>query len=547
MRKIFVISLFVLLNIAVVLSCFNMLEKDPLLVGMKRFASVFETLSEHYVDSLSSEQLFNAAVAGLQDNVDPFTGYMPPRQFQYYEEESQGEFYGIGVEITVRDGLITVISPIAGTPAEAAGLRAGDQVTMIDDFEASTLDPDDAIDLIRGAPGTTVNLKIRRPGLSQDFLVKIKRAGITLNSVDYAGENGKLGYIRLTKFALNSFHEMLTAIANLNKNEIEGLVLDLRGNPGGFLEIAVAITGLFLPQDALIVFTGGRNYTENFSIHNFIADGYHDIPMVVLVGSGSASASEILSGALQDYDRAVILGDTTFGKGLVQNISDLPDGGAFRLTVSKYYLPSGRIIQKFTDKIWSRNVNYDEDLLTEKFYTQNGREVGGGGGVVPDIIVDEEKPTVLEAYLVYGGFYFDFALEYFKENGQSVNLPVDDSVLKDFNKFVSISDIELSSEIEYAYAEFSKILKSKGLYEKNSALLNSIESKIERTHEDIWTSCRERIRHNLSRVMAGMMYSKKQRYENYDLKFDPLIQQAFDILADQNKYKNILQSSEVKN
>ena len=380
MRRIYSTAFFILLNIIAVYVGLNLLKDDPLLKGMKNYAAVFEAISDYYVDEIDPEDLFNSSIAQIRESLDPFTGYIAPRQYKYYEEESQGEFHGIGVEITVRDGLLTVISPITGTPAEAAGLRAGDQIARINDIDASTLDPDEAIDLIRGAAGTEVNLHIRRPGVSKDFSVIIKRAAIHLSSIDYTGMVGNTGYVRLTNFALNSFDELLTAINNLDqRGDMQGLILDLRGNPGGFLEIAVAITGLFIPKDKLIVFTGGRNFTENFRIHNFVEGGYDDLPMAILVNGGSASASEILSGALQDYDRAVIIGDTTFGKGLVQNITSLPDGGALRLTVSKYFLPSGRIIQKFDNGEWSRNVHYSEAEVNGHYLTEGGTRGQGRG------------------------------------------------------------------------------------------------------------------------------------------------------------------------
>ena len=541
MRRIYSTTFFILLNLIAVYIGLNLLKTDPLLRGMKNYTAVFEAISNYYVEDIDPEELFNSSVAHLRDSLDPFTGYIAPRQYQYYEEESQGEFHGIGVEITVRDGLLTVISPITGTPAEAAGLRAGDQVTKINDIDASTLDPDEAIDLIRGAPGTEVNLHIRRPGVSKDFSVIIKRAAIHLSSIDYSGIIGTTGYIRLTNFALNSFDELLTAINNLDQSgNMKGLILDLRGNPGGFLEIAVAITGLFIPKDKLIVFTGGRNFTENFRIHNFVEGGYEDLPMVVLVNGGSASASEILSGALQDYDRAVIIGDTTFGKGLVQNITPLPDGGALRLTVSKYFLPSGRIIQKFDNGEWSRNVHYSDDMVHGHYLTEGGREVKGGGGVIPDIIIDDKDPSMIEVFLNYGGFYFDFAVEYFEKHGQKFELPLSDGVMSEFHAYLDTLGFEIPDLIQSKFDDFTEVLDQSGHADQYADVINSFERKIKSVERDTWADNLETIRKNLGLVMARMAFTKPERYQKYDLHYDPIIARAREILANPAEYDSIL-------
>ena len=541
MRRIYSTTFFILLNLIAVYIGLNLLKTDPLLRGMKNYTAVFEAISNYYVEDIDPEELFNSSVAHLRDSLDPFTGYIAPRQYQYYEEERQGEFHGIGVEITVRDGLLTVISPITGTPAEAAGLRAGDQVTKINDIDASTLDPDEAIDLIRGAPGTEVNLHIRRPGVSKDFSVIIKRAAIHLSSIDYSGIIGTTGYIRLTNFALNSFDELLTAINNLDQSgNMKGLILDLRGNPGGFLEIAVAITGLFIPKDKLIVFTGGRNFTENFRIHNFVEGGYEDLPMVVLVNGGSASASEILSGALQDYDRAVIIGDTTFGKGLVQNITPLPDGGALRLTVSKYFLPSGRIIQKFDNGEWSRNVHYSDDMVHGHYLTEGGREVKGGGGVIPDIIIDDKDPSMIEVFLNYGGFYFDFAVEYFEKHGQKFELPLSDGVMSEFHAYLDTLGFEIPDLIQSKFDDFTEVLDQSGHADQYADVINSFERKIKSVERDTWADNLETIRKNLGLVMARMAFTKPERYQKYDLHYDPIIARAREILANPAEYDSIL-------
>lgn len=536
--------LLIVLNLTALIIGISLIINDPLFLSVRTVASAYKIITENYVEEIDPEELFYASLSSMKESLDPFTGYFPPRAFQYYEEESQGEFYGIGVEITVRDGLLTVISPIAGTPADEAGLRAGDQVTRIGDIDASKLDPDEAIELIRGQPGTIVELRIRRPGLKDEFSVKISRAAIRLTSVDFAGIVDSIGYIRLTRFALTSYAELFQALDSLRVAGMESLVLDLRGNPGGFLEIAVAITGLFLPQDALIVSTGGRSFTENFDIRNFMEGEFQDIPMVVLVDGGSASASEILSGALQDYDRAVIVGDTTFGKGLVQNINELEGGGALRVTVSKYFLPSGRIIQKFTDRERSRNVSYSQEQVENTYKTMGGREVYGGGGVVPDIIVHEDQPGLLQIVLAYGGFYFDFAVEYLQDRREEFRLPLDDSVLEEFKTYLVENGVVLPNDLAVTFDDFLRQAREDSAGFLDSEIIDNVNLKIDSAAQDFWAEEIDIIGRELSRAMARLVYSRPELYRKYDLLYDPQIRLALRLLADSERYHEILRGDD---
>jgi carboxyl-terminal processing protease len=325
---------------------------------------------------------------------------------------------------------------------------------------------------------------------------------------------------------------------------MKGLVLDLRGNPGGFLEIAVAITGLFLPDNAMIVSTGGRSFTEEFELRNFFEGSYQEIPMAVLVNNGSASASEILSGALQDHDRAVIIGDTTFGKGLVQNITPLPQGGAFRLTVSKYYLPSGRIIQKFSDMEWSENLVKTEPEVETVYRTTGGRKVFGGGGVVPDIIYDDEDPSLLESVLLVGGYYFDFGVEYLQEHGNGFSLPLDQEVLDSFKAYVDIQGVHIPGEIENAFNEFMQDAEEINPEFSYKPVVVSIKSKLESIEDESWEENREDIIENLSLTLSNLAYGNNEIYEKYYLRYDPVIRKAVALLSDRAEYRRVLESED---
>jgi carboxyl-terminal processing protease len=271
---------------------------------------------------------------------------------------------------------------------------------------------------------------------------------------------------------------------------------------------------------------------------------FQDIPMVVLVDGGSASASEILSGALQDYDRAVIVGDTTFGKGLVQNINELEGGGALRITVSKYFLPSGRIIQKFTDQERSRNVSYSQEQVENIYKTMGGREVHGGGGIVPDIIVHEDQPGLLQVVLAYGGYYFDFAVEYLQDRRQEFRLPLDSSVLEEFKIYLRENGVVLPNDLAVTFDDFLRQAREDNAGFLNSEIIDSINHKIGSAAKDFWTEEIDIIGRELSRAMARLVYSRPDLYKKYDLLYDPRIRLALKLLADSERYHDILRGVE---
>jgi carboxyl-terminal processing protease len=376
--------------------------------------------------------------------------------------------------------------------------------------------------------------------LDEEFAVKIERSAIQLHSVDFSGMIDSLGYVRLTRFSLNSFNELANSLDSLRREGMRGLILDLRGNPGGFLEIAVAITGLFIPEGELIVSTRGRSFTENFEITNFVEGQYADIPMAVLINGGSASASEILSGALQDYDRAVVIGDTTFGKGLVQNMAALPDGGAFRITVSKYYLPSGRIIQKFTNKEWSRNVSYTDEQIEKTYRTLGGREVYGGGGIVPDIVVTEKEANILETWLVYSGYYFDFAVEYLNGRRDSLSLPLDSSVMGEFRDYLQLHGFDYPFELQKKFRNVEEAVARIDSNLLKSEIIRATRRELEDARNELWRKSEEHVFENLNRIVSNLVFSKTEMYQKYTLRHDPVIKKAREILTDPDLYRQIL-------
>ncbi len=331
---------------------------------LKIFSEVLSLIESNYVESVESDTIINGAIRGMVKALDPHTSYLPPASYKEMQVETTGKFGGLGIEISIRDGVLTVVSPIEETPAFKVGIKAGDKIIKIE--EESTLDMtlQDAVSLLRGETGSPVTITIFRDSFKAPKEFTIVRAIIKVRSVVHKLYKKDIGYIKIRSFSKNTSVDLDKALAELEKKEISKLVLDLRNNPGGLLNQAVEVTDRFLNRENLIVYTKGRSDEQNmrFTSHDKVAGVSY--PLIILVNSGSASASEIVAGALQDLNRAIILGTPTFGKGSVQTIIPLSDGSALRLTTARYYTPSGRVIQE--------------------------------NGIEPDIIIERKIPEELE-------------------------------------------------------------------------------------------------------------------------------------------------------
>ena len=331
---------------------------------LKIFSEVLSLIESNYVESVESDTIINGAIRGMVKALDPHTSYLPPASYKEMQVETTGKFGGLGIEISIRDGVLTVVSPIEETPAFKVGIKAGDKIIKIE--EESTLDMtlQDAVSLLRGETGSPVTITIFRDSFKAPKEFTIVRAIIKVRSVVHKLYKKDIGYIKIRSFSKNTSVDLDKALAELEKKEISKLILDLRNNPGGLLNQAVEVTDRFLNRENLIVYTKGRSDEQNmrFTSHDKVAGVSY--PLIVLVNSGSASASEIVAGALQDLNRAIILGTSTFGKGSVQTIIPLSDGSALRLTTARYYTPSGRVIQE--------------------------------NGIEPDIIIERKIPEELE-------------------------------------------------------------------------------------------------------------------------------------------------------
>ena len=399
--------------------------------NIERFIQVLTKVRDHYVEPVTSDKLMDSAIRGMLRTLDPYSQYLDKEEAQKLETTTHGAFGGIGISIGIRDGWVTVISPIEGTPAWRAGIQGGDRIIKIDDTSTEGLSLDDAMKKMRGERGTKVTLTMFREGREKPIDFVITRDIIQIKSVPYAGmlSNG-IGYIRLSNFSERSREEIDDALEKIEKQNPKGLILDLRYNPGGLLSQAVEVSEEFAPRGKKIVYTRGRDASQNKDFFSSADQPHNKYPLVVLVNQWTASASEIVSGAVQDLDLGVVAGQTTFGKGLVQTVIPLTrsvKGPKLKLTTAKYYTPSGRCIQKDEQlKDGALATDDDEDdppspalpdsMKKNKpkpvFHTEMGRVVFGGGGITPDVELDEVKFPRLVEDLESKQLFFKYAVKF---------------------------------------------------------------------------------------------------------------------------------------
>jgi len=374
MKKIFFKYFFVIL-IAILLNTFSKVyaqNTDKLYEKIDLFSEVLEKIQDEYVDEIDQADVMDSAINGVLQSLDPYSAYMNPEIFEETQTETSGEFGGLGIEVSMEAGVVKVITPIDGTPAAKAGVKAGDYIVRIDGEQVQGKTLMEAVNLMRGPVGTSIEITIRRKGERKAKIIKIIREIIEIKSVVSKVVDNKVGYLRLRAFNENSSVQLKKEISKIEKNKkLVGYILDIRNNPGGLLSQAIKISDFFL-NDGEIVSTKGRKSKDNRKFFAKKGDKINGKPLIVLINNGSASASEIVAGALQDQKRAVLLGETTFGKGSVQSIIPLKNRGAIRLTVSKYYLPSGKSISEVgvspdiqvveNEKEFSINTSTDNQL-----------------------------------------------------------------------------------------------------------------------------------------------------------------------------------------
>jgi carboxyl-terminal processing protease len=444
---------------------------DDVFDNVKKFNEALTLVQKNYVDDVSTDKLTEAAIKGMLAQLDPHSTYITADQLKRINEDFQGSFEGIGVEFDIVNDTITIITPISGGPSEALGILAGDKIVKIDGVSAIGMTREDVPKKLRGAKGTKVNVTISRGGNPNLIDFEITRDKIPLYSVDASFMvNDEIAYVRVTRFSATTYDEFSKALADLKGKGMKKLVLDLRNNPGGYLDQSFKMASMFIERGKKIVYTKSRIQAYN---DEYISEGgdYTKTPLVVLINDGSASASEIVSGAIQDWDRGILVGENTFGKGLVQRQYDLSDGSAMRVTTSRYYTPTGRLIQKPYEggeyKKMLLNIEEGDNLFHDKdtkdttrpeYKTMGGRTVYGGGGITPDFVVALDTLTEysvqlrrINLFLEYANSYFDANRENIKSNYSDYlkfrdNFQVTDAMLNDFKSMAAGKGITFNEE-----------------------------------------------------------------------------------------------------
>ena len=431
----------------------------------EKINEVLDYAKDFYYEDIDSDKLVEQAITGMLEELDPHSIYIPAEDQIGISEQFKGNFDGIGIEYQIIADSITVVSAISGGPSESVGIMPGDRIIEIDGKNTIGFKKREVVSNLRGEKGSIVELKVYRPFVDKELDFSIIRDQIPLHTVDAALMiSDSIAYIALSKFVETSANEIKNALGQLRNLGMQKLILDLRNNPGGYMDQAVQIADLFLDDKKMIVYTKGRVSELNDERKAEIKYPYEILPLALLVNKGSASASEIVSGAIQDWDRGIIVGETTFGKGLVQKPFILPDNSAVRITIAKYYTPSGREIQRdYEDEadyfgvVYSRdehegnNVNHEQEIdsLDQAYYTVGGRPIKANGGITPDFIVKNDELTYYSIILRSKDLYYKFIRKYLDQKSDRIILTYKGDLNK-FNSSFSISDNDLKSFIKYA-------------------------------------------------------------------------------------------------
>ena len=514
------------------------------------YNNVLRQLNMYYVDEINPAELNEAAIKAMLDGLDPYTVFIPESQIEDVKLMTTGEYGGIGALIQYSDGKTMISDPYEGFPAAKAGLIPGDIFLEVNGVDVSEKNSSEISDLLKGTPGTTVKLKMQRLGEKEPIVRELKREKIKIDNIPYytVFDNG-IGYAVLSQFTKDCAKELKDVIVDMKKKqELKGFILDLRGNGGGLLNEAVDIVNMFVPKNKLVVYQKGKVADQNFNHYTKHEPLDLDIPLVVLVNEGSASASEIVSGSIQDFDRGVIVGQRTFGKGLVQNILPMSYNTQIKVTVAHYYLPSNRCIQEI-DYSKKNKKTADTlakvDTLGKAFHTANGRVVYEGHGIQPDVKVEPEVVSTIATNLYAKNLFFKYANKFYSEHKSiksAKEFKITDDIYNDFMQFVKNEGFTFKTKSEADIKALEKTAKTEGYLDEIKPILDQAVAKIEEEKGKDLVDNRDEIEDLLKYEIVSRYYYQKGRIIA-TLEDDPELKRAVEVILNPEEYKNILKGT----
>jgi carboxyl-terminal processing protease len=517
------------------------------------FTELYKQLDMNYVDGINPGELMKTGIDAMLGSLDPFTNYIPESQIEDYKLLTTGQYGGIGALIHKQGDYVVISEPYEGFPAQKAGLLPGDRILEVDGKPAIDKDTEAVSTVLKGEAGTTLKLLVERPDVEKPFEVTLKRENITIDNIPYYGMvSDNVGYIKLSGFTQDAGKEVKKAFLELRqKNSLAGIILDLRGNGGGLLNEAVNIVNIFTDKGELVVSTRGKETVRNHSYYTSDKPEDLNMPVVILVDGASASASEIVSGAIQDMDRGVVVGQRTYGKGLVQNVLPLSYNAKVKVTIAKYYIPSGRCIQEidYSHRDVEGLAHQVPDSLISEFKTKNGRKVFDGGGISPDILMEPEMLSPISVNLLIQYVIFDYANKYAREH-ESIAAPdkfaISDETYDDFINFVnSDTDFKYTTDSEKTLQLLRRTAEEEAYYDEISGELDQLEQKLMHNKNEDLRTHREEIAEMLKMEIASRYYFQRGRVIA-SLATDPEVKRAVEVLNNQKNYTSILDGTVTK-
>lgn len=515
------------------------------------FASVLKELNTYYVDTVDVEAATQTAITAMLSRLDPYTVYFTEEEAKEFEEKSMGEYAGVGCTIVQRDSAVYISEPFEDTPAQECGLRAGDKIVMIDNDTVLGWKSDEVSKRMRGLPNTSLRMVLERKGEEKPVEVVLTRRLIQRNPVLYSGVLADgVGYILLETFSQQAAEEVRKALVDLKENHaINSLVLDLRDNGGGLVSEAIDIIGMFVPRGTVVLQSKGRIAARNHTYKTAVEPIDVDMPLAVLVNGYSASASEVVAGALQDLDRAVILGERSFGKGLIQQVFSLPYNRQLKVTVSYYYTPTGRSIQAvdYTRRDAEGGAVRLPDSLTNEFRTPHGRVVRDGGGITPDIEVKADTMSHLHYYLFSGHHMFDYATEYCFQHDTIASVAdfyLTDDDYEDFKRFVVEREFKYDKMSNRQLKNLRELMTFEGyMDEETTSLLDTLEQRLQHNVAKDLDTFRGEIEQSLTQYIAERYYFQRGGIV-IGLRNEPVSQAAVEVLLSPRRYAEILKTNQ---